>query len=48
MAQEAGQDQKTYILSLMFFERLSDQWDCEADEKTRQIEQGRRSNSSPI
>ena len=29
----AGQDYKTYILSLMFFKRLSDQWDYEADEK---------------
>jgi hypothetical protein len=28
----AGQDYKTYILSLMFFKRLSDQWVFEADE----------------
>src|SRR4051812_22511854 len=28
----AGQDYKTYILTLMFFKRLSDQWDYEADE----------------
>src|SRR4030042_44020 len=35
----AGQDYKTYILSLMFFKRLSDQWDYEADEKIRQLEQ---------
>lgn len=28
----AGQDYKTYILTLMFFKRLSDQWDFEADE----------------
>lgn len=37
----AGQDYKTYILSLMFFKRLSDQWDYEADEKIRQLEQER-------
>jgi type I restriction enzyme M protein len=34
----AGQDYKTYILSLMFFKRLSDQWDFEADEKIDQLE----------
>src|SRR5947209_5386597 len=28
----AGQDYKTYILTLMFFKRLSDQWDFEAEE----------------
>lgn len=28
----AGQDYKTYILTLMFFKRLSDQWDSEAEE----------------
>ncbi len=28
----AGQDYKTYILTLMFFKRLCDQWDYEADE----------------
>lgn len=28
----AGQDYKTYILTLMFFKRLSDQWDYEAEE----------------
>ena len=27
-----GQDDKNYILSLMFYERLCDQWGCEADE----------------
>lgn len=37
----AGQDYKTYILSLMFFKRLSDQWDYEADEKVRQLEKER-------
>ena len=34
----AGQDYKTYILSLMFFKRLSDQWDYEAEEKIKQLE----------
>jgi type I restriction enzyme M protein len=28
----AGQDYKNYILSLMFFKRLCDQWEHEADE----------------
>ena len=28
----AGQDYKNYILSLMFFKRLCDQWECEADD----------------
>jgi len=28
----AGQDYKTYILSLMFYKRLSDQWENEAEE----------------
>lgn len=28
----AGQDYKTYILTLMFFKRLSDQWEYEAEE----------------
>src|SRR5438876_6437394 len=37
----AGQDYKTYILSLMFFKRLSDQWDFEADAKISQLEQER-------
>lgn len=37
----AGQDYKTYILSLMFFKRLSDQYDFEADEKISQLEQER-------
>lgn len=34
----AGQDYKTYILSLMFFKRLSDQWDFEAEERINQLE----------
>ena len=37
----AGQDYKTYILSLMFFKRLSDQWDFEADDKIVQMERER-------
>jgi type I restriction enzyme M protein len=37
----AGQDYKTYILSLMFFKRLSDQWDYEADEKINAMEMER-------
>ena len=37
----AGQDYKTYILSLMFFKRLSDQWDYEAEEKVREVEEER-------
>ena len=28
----AGQDYKNYILSLMFYKRLCDQWECEADD----------------
>ncbi len=34
----AGQDYKTYILTLMFFKRLSDQWDYEAEEIISQQE----------
>src|ERR1019366_2425142 len=34
----AGQDYKTYILTLLFFKRLSDQWDHEADEVIREKE----------
>jgi len=33
--QTVGQDYKTYILTLMFFKRLSDQWDYEAEETIR-------------
>ena len=36
----AGQDYKTYILGLMFFKRLCDQWDCEAVEKIAELEKG--------
>ncbi len=39
----AGQDYKNYILSLMFYKRLCDQWECEADEAIAVLEkqQGR-------
>lgn len=39
----AGQDYKNYILSLMFFKRLCDQWECEADDAIIELErqQGR-------
>lgn len=30
--QTAGQDYKNYILSLLFYKRLCDQWECEADD----------------
>jgi type I restriction enzyme M protein len=34
----AGQDYKNYILSLMFYKRLCDQWECEADEAIASLE----------
>jgi type I restriction enzyme M protein len=39
----AGQDYKNYILSLMFYKRLCDQWDNEADDAIAELErqQGR-------
>lgn len=39
----AGQDYKNYILSLMFFKRLCDQWEVEADDAIGELErqQGR-------
>src|ERR1700737_1529345 len=37
----SGQDYKTYILSLMFFKRLSDQWDFEADDRIDQLQRER-------
>jgi len=39
----AGQDYKNYILSLMFYKRLCDQWEQEADEAIAELErqQGR-------
>jgi type I restriction enzyme M protein len=38
----AGQDYKNYILSLMFFKRLCDQWECEADEAIAELERQQR------
>src|SRR3954466_9357772 len=35
----AGQDYKNYILSLMFYKRLCDQWECEADDAIAEQEQ---------
>src|SRR6188472_4559412 len=39
----AGQDYKNYILSLMFYKRLCDQWEWEADDAIAELErqQGR-------
>jgi len=34
----AGQDYKNYILSLMFYKRLCDQWENEADEAIKELE----------
>jgi len=34
----AGQDYKNYILSLMFYKRLCDQWECEADDAIAELE----------
>src|SRR6201993_1599127 len=34
----AGQDYKNYILSLMFYKRLCDQWENEADEAIAALE----------
>jgi type I restriction enzyme M protein len=36
--QTAGQDYKNYILSLMFYKRLCDQWDHEVDDTIAQME----------
>ncbi len=38
----AGQDYKNYILSLMFYKRLCDQWECEADEAIAEQERQQR------
>src|ERR1700682_2992436 len=35
----AGQDYKNYILSLMFYKRLCDQWEHEADDAIAELEQ---------
>src|SRR2546426_690329 len=42
----AGQDYKNYILSVMFYKRLCDQWECEADDAIAEQErqQGRAFN----
>jgi type I restriction enzyme M protein len=44
----AGQDYKNYILSLMFYKRLCDQWECEADDAIAELErqQGRAFNEN--
>src|SRR3954469_11348057 len=34
----AGQDYKNYILSLMFYKRLCDQWEIEADDAIAELE----------
>jgi type I restriction enzyme M protein len=34
----AGQDYKNYILSIMFYKRLCDQWECEADDAIVELE----------
>lgn len=34
----AGQDYKNYILSMMFYKRLCDQWECEADDAIVELE----------
>ena len=34
----AGQDYKNYILSLMFYKRLSDQWECETSDAIAELE----------
>ena len=38
----AGQDYKNYILSLMFYKRLCDQWECEADDAITELEKQQR------
>src|SRR5438874_13272778 len=44
----AGQDYKNYILSLMFYKRLCDQWEWEADDAIAELErQQGRSFSEP-
>lgn len=43
----AGRDYKTSILSLMFFKRLSDQWDNEPEERAAQLEKERGTPFKP-
>ena len=38
----AGQDYKNYILSLMFYKRLCDQWEWEADDAIAELERQQR------
>ena len=42
----AGQDYKNYILSLMFYKRLSDQWECEADDAIVELERQQKRSFS--
>jgi type I restriction-modification system DNA methylase subunit len=41
----AGQDYKNYILSLMFFKRLCDQWEGEADDAIAELERPAKFNN---
>jgi HsdM N-terminal domain len=43
----AGQDYKNYILSLMFYKRLCDQWENEADEAIAEQERLHQSTFMP-
>ena len=43
----AGQDYKNYILSLMFYKRLCDQWENEADEAIADLERQQGHQFSP-
>ena len=43
----AGQDYKNYILSLMFYKRLCDQWEWEADDAIAELERQQRPRCSP-
>ena len=42
----AGQDYKNYILSLMFYKRLCDQWECEADDAIARAREGIKAGHS--
>jgi len=42
----AGQDYKNYILSLMFYKRLCDQWECEADDAITELERQQKRSFS--
>jgi type I restriction enzyme M protein len=42
----AGQDYKNYILSLMFYKRLCDQWECEADDAIAELEKQQKRHFS--